>query len=471
MHIVVLGAGLAGLSTTWTLCRSGHRVTLCEKQDHVGGMASSWKVGPYWLDFGPHRFHSLDEGLIAHLYEILDDEVVIRERKSRIYLEGKFFDYPLELTNVLAGLPAHTLARALADYLWIRVSQWFKPIPDSHFENWVIKRFGRTLYDLFFGTYTSKAWGMPCTEISADWAAQRISQANLWDTIVKTIKAPREGEVRSLVTRFWYPARGGVGQIARKYAEKIRAMGGDIRLGCAVERIDVEHGRATRVHAVREGTAQVIDCDRIVNTIPVPHLLRALQPLPGGEQAAAEAAQAAANLRYIGIVFVYLEVDRPSVLPDHWVYLPSKQLTIHRMTEFKNFSDGNAPGCSTVVCCEITCRPGDEHWRLDLEQAARIAERDLVRIGLLPEGLARPLTIARLPQAYPVYDLSYRHNLGILSRAISRVGNLHTTGRQGLYRYNNMDHSIAMGRKVAQAIDSGLDAGAEAVATGVDYFG
>src|SRR5687767_7807378 len=161
MHVVILGAGLAGLSAAHALTKSGHQVTLLEKQDYVGGMASSWQVGPYWLDHGPHRFHSRDEELIAHLYEILDNDVVIRERRSRIFLKGRFFDYPLKASNVLGNLPASLLARALLDYLWIRVRQWFKPIPDSNFENWVLKRFGRTLYELFFGTYTSKAWGMP----------------------------------------------------------------------------------------------------------------------------------------------------------------------------------------------------------------------------------------------------------------------------------------------------------------------
>ncbi|MCE9593059.1 MAG: FAD-dependent oxidoreductase [Planctomycetes bacterium] len=466
MHVVVLGAGLAGLSSAWTLAKEGHQVTVLEKEDHVGGMASSWKVGPYTLDHGPHRFHTKDQELLAHVYEILDNQVVIRERRSRIYLEGKYFDYPLKAMNVLKGLDVWLLTRAIGDYAWIRMSQWFKPIPDTHFENWVIKRFGRTLYRLFFGTYTSKAWRMPCTEISADWAAQRIAQANLWDTIKKTLNPPREGEVRSLVTQFWYPAEGGVGAISEGYATKVRRMGGDIRLGAKVTKLDLERSRVVAITFEHEGREHVVRPDHVINTAPIPRILGLFRP-----EIAPEVKQAIANLKYIGIVFVYLEVLKPSVIPDHWVYLPSGDLTIHRISEFKNFSDSAAPGDRTVVCCEITCRPGDERWNLSLAEAARVAEKDLVSIGLLRPGEARGLDLAKLPFAYPVYDLTYKKNLETLEPAYKDLVNFHSTGRQGLYRYNNMDHSLAMGRKMASTVSQGVDQGAARVAGGQEYFG
>ena len=414
-----------------------------------------------------HRFHSRDEELIRHIYEVLDDEVVTRDRMSRIYMQGKFFDYPLKASNVLKSLPPLLLVRAIWDYAWIRLVQIFKKIPDDNFENWVIKRFGKTLYKMFFGTYTSKAWKMPCTEISADWASQRISQANLWDTIIKTLNPPREGEVRSLVSEFWYPKHGGIGQIGRKYAEKIREMGNEVLLETPVERIECENGIAQRIVCTNpDGTTRVIECDEIINTIPLPRLLEALDP-----PMSSAAKDAIANLRYIGIVFVYLEVDQPTVSPDHWVYLPEKHLTIHRISEFKNFSDDVASGKKTVVCCEITCNVGDQHWNLDLEGGAEIAIHDLETVGLLKKGTARGIDLQKLPYAYPVYDLTYKANLDALKAEAKTVKNIRTTGRQGLYRYNNMDHSIAMGRRTAKTISKGLDAKADEVAAGQEYFG
>lgn len=472
MHVVVLGAGLAGLSAAHALSARGARVTVLERDDHVGGMASSWKVGPYWLDHGPHRFYTRDAELLAHIYDVLDGEVVVRERKSRICLLGKFFDYPLNASNVVRNLPPGLLAHALFDYASARVVDLFRPMPDANFEDWVVKRFGRTLYDLFFGTYTAKAWRMPCNQISADWASQRISQANLWDAIAKTLWPPKSDDVRSLASEFHYPAHGGIGQLARKYAEKIEAAGGEIRLSTPVETLAVEGERITRVTARNQhGELESIDCDSVISTIPLSVALQALQR--GGESMLrAEEQRAIAALRYIGIVFVYLEVQKPHVIPDHWMYLPSTDLTIHRITEFKNFSDSVAPGSSTVVCCEITCRPGDERWKLTLDEAARIAGDDLARIGVLPVGQGRGIEIARLGHAYPVYDLDYARNLEVLRSAAKRVENFATTGRQGLYRYNNMDHSVAMGRRMAAALlESGASADADAVAAGREYFG
>jgi len=466
MHIVVLGAGLAGLATAFELVKAGHQVTLIEKEDFFGGMACSWKTGPYWLDHGPHRFHSRDKGLIDHLYEILDNDVVIRDRLSRIYMQGKFFDYPLKAQNIIQNMPKLLLVKALRDYVWIRLYQIVKPIPDDNFENWTVKRFGRTLYEMFFGTYTAKAWKMPCTEISADWASQRISQANLWDTIKKTLRPPKDGEVRSLVSEFWYPANGGIGQIGRKYGEKILAMGGTVHLSSPVKRLEIEDSEVRRVIFEKDGVEHSVECDEVVNTIPLPRVLEAFEPKIGPE-----VEQAIASLEYSSIVFIYLEIDKPSVSPDHWVYLPEKHLTLHRISEFKNFSDHAAPGDTTVVCCEITCRQGDELWNMTLEEGARICEADLVSVGLIEPGCSRGIDIHKLVYAYPIYDLAYKGNLDTLKRTAKSVRNFHTTGRQGLYRYNNMDHSIAMGRRIAKTIAKGADARADEVAAGQEYFG
>lgn len=467
MHVVVLGAGLAGLSAAFELLKAGHQVTVLERDDHAGGMASSWKTGDHWLDHGPHRFHSRDDELIRHVYEILDDEVLVKDRMSRIFLQGRFFDYPLKLGNLVRNMPKLLGARAMADYFWIRFKQLFVRIPDDNFENWVMKRFGKTMYDLFFGTYTSKAWKMPCTEISSDWASQRISQANLVDAIKKTIRPPKGGEARSLVSEFWYPAKGGIGQLGRKYGDKVREMGGDLRLGCPVTRVSIEDGVIQRVACQdKDGNETWIECDRVVNTIPLPRLLETFEPA-----IAPEVTEAISKLRYLGIVFVYLEIDQPSVSPDHWVYLPEKHLTIHRISEFKNFDPDASPPDKTAICCEITCIPGDEHWNLTLEEGAKIAEQDLVTVGLIEPGKSRGIDFKRLAYAYPVYDLEYRKNLDTLKNAAKAVKNLDTTGRQGLYRYNNMDHSIAMGRRVAKTLIEGVDAQAEKVATGEEYFG
>jgi protoporphyrinogen oxidase len=469
MNVVILGAGLSGLSCAYELAKAGHKVTILEREPWVGGMASSHEVEGYWLDHGPHRFHSYNKELVQHLYEVLDQKVLVRDRLSRIYMRGRFFNYPLKLSNVLRNMPPHLIVKAFWDYAWIRLRDRLKPIPDSNFRNWVLKRFGKTLAEMFFVTYTEKAWKMPATEISADWASQRITLLNLWDTVKKTVLRPKEGKdkPRTLVSEFWYPAEGGIGQISRGYESKIRAMGGDIHLDTPVEQVLVEGGVARAVTYRQNGALKRLDADMIVSTIPLPRLIEHLSPA-----APPACEQAIAALRYIAIVFVYLEVSRSSLSKDHWIYLPEKHLTIHRICEFKNFDDNAGPQDKTVVCCEITCLRGDESWNLTLEQAAQVAERDLVTVGLLEPGISRGLWLTKLRYAYPVYDLTYKQNLQTLIDHVRGIQNLDTTGRQGLYRYNNMDHSVAMGRAVAKTLHKkGKGDDHTRVAAGQEYFG
>ncbi len=466
MEVTILGAGLAGLAAAHDLTLAGHRVTLFEKDTRVGGMATSFRVGPYWLDHGPHRFYSRSEELIQHVYDVLDGDVVVRQRMSRIFLRERFFDYPLRLGNVLRNLPMSLLARAGWDYARARTRQKLRPEPDDDFESWVVQRFGRTLYELFFGAYTEKAWGMAPARISADWASQRISQKSLWDAIKRTIRPPRDGEVRGLVREFYYPKNGGIGALARRYAEKIEARGGRILLGTKVNQIDAPDGRVQSITYQQAGVTHEHRTSRIISTIPLPALLRSLRPSPP-----AEALRASGQLDYIAILFVYLEIDRPSAIPDHWIYLPEKDLRVHRVSEFKNFSDSVAPGDRTALCCEITCRAGDKTWRLTSEQAAAIAIADLERIGLIEPGSAQPLTIARLSHAYPVYDLDYKRKLRALLSAVREPDGLISTGRQGLFRYNNMDHSIAMGRKAARTVMGSVPADETLVGSEAEYYG
>ncbi|HEV3351740.1 MAG TPA: FAD-dependent oxidoreductase [Acidimicrobiales bacterium] len=470
-HVVILGAGLAGLSCGYELAREGVRVTVLERESHVGGMASSFvEDGPeYWsYDLGPHRFHTKDDELIAHVKEILDGNCVDASRLSRIVLYGRFFDYPLKAGNVVRNLPSRVLVRAFADYLWVRFTEGIGAShhSDENFEGWVTKRFGKRLYDLFFGQYTEKAWKMPPAEISGDWASQRISLLNLSDTVKKALFRPRRGNTpRTLVTDFIYPGRGGIGEIARGYARKIVAMGGTVATDAPAVKVHLDGTRVTAVeYGVRERT--LVEGDRYISTIPVTALARSVRPA-----APPEVREALARLRYVSIVFVYLKVAKPQVSPDNWVYLPEADVTVHRISEFKNFSPGCAPAGKTMVCAEITCRNGDEHWRAGDDELTAIAIRDLEHLGLLRGDEVLGATVKRVPFAYPVYDLDYKRNLTPVMAFVHSLDNIETGGRQGLFRYNNMDQSIEMGRKMAWGLLGDERFVHERVATGHEYFG
>ena len=469
-RVAVLGGGLAGLSCAYELAKAGADVTVLEREEYAGGMANSFideSGGEYWTyDYGPHRFHTTDPELIEHVKLILAGNHRQAERLSRIVLGGQWFDYPLNAMNVLRKLPRLTLVRSFTDYFWVRITERFgwSHWSDDNFEGWVTKRFGRTLYDLFFGRYTAKTWKMPPNQISGDWASQRISQLDLIDAVKKTLVSSGDTP-RGLVKSFIYPARGGIGEIARGYVREIEALGSRVITGAPVTRVHAEGGV---ISSIQWGgrTPGTIEADEYISTIPITALARSVRPA-----APAPVLKAISDLEYVSIVFIYLKLRRPQVSPDSWVYLPESHITIHRISEFKNFSPEAAPPDKTMVCAEITCRLGDEHWRAPDEELISIAAGDLERIGLIGPGEVIDGFVKKIPHAYPVYDLTYKNNLTPVLEFVHSLSNIKTGGRQGLFRYNNMDQSIEMGRKMAWATIEQRDAGHEAVATESEYFG
>ncbi|MGI8413554.1 MAG: FAD-dependent oxidoreductase [Solirubrobacteraceae bacterium] len=469
-RVVVLGGGLAGLACAYELARAGVQVTVLEREDHAGGMASSfrerWNGEDWSYDFGPHRFHTTDPELIEHIKRILAGNHHQAKRLSRIVLFNRFFDYPLVASNVLRNLPPRVLVRSFVDYFWVRFTErtGLSHHSDENFEGWVTKRFGATLYDLFFGRYTGKAWKMPPEEISGDWASQRISLLSLGDAVKKALF--RSGDTpRTLVRDFIYPRRGGIGEIARGYVRELEAMGATVLTSAPVTRI---HRDGMRVTGVKYGGSApgTIEADHFISTIPITLLARSVAP------AAPEGVRAAiAKLRYVSIIFVYLRLAKPHVSPDSWLYLPESHLTVHRISEFKNFSPECAPPDKTMVCAEITCRIGDEHWRASDEELISIATSDLEQIGFIRSDEVLGAFVKRIPHAYPVYDLEYKQHLRPIVDFVHTLQNIDTGGRQGLFRYNNMDQSIEMGRKMAWTVVGERDAEHEAVATEPEYFG
>jgi protoporphyrinogen oxidase len=211
---------------------------------------------------------------------------------------------------------------------------------------------------------------------------------------------------------------------------------------------------------------QVVEGDHYVNTIPITSLAKACAPA-----APKNILECCRKLQYVSIVFVYLKLNRPQVSPDSWVYLPELKLTVHRISEFKNFSKHAAPEGKTMICAEITCRRGDEIWRATQDELEKIAENDLISVGLIGRGEVLGSFIKRIPFAYPVYDLEYKENLVPIQGFIETLENIYTTGRQGNVRYNNLDQAVEMGRKMGIELATGAETGHEAVATGKEYFG
>ncbi len=448
-RVHILGGGLAGLSCGADLVRTGHPVTVLEAQPNVGGLAQSFEFQGFTCDLGPHRFHSNSKAIVDHMFDACQGKVHTRDRLSRIFRFGKFIDYPLKAGNVIRSLPFHLLALSMLDYWWMRLRLKFSPLPDDSFKNYVRKRFGNTLYDLFFGTYTEKAWMIPASQISPDWAGQRITLLNLWDVVKKTLFRPKNVP-RTLVSLFYYPEHGGAGAISKGYQRIIEQSGSRVLTCAPVKRILTDGQRIKELVYEHDGKEVTEAADFVVSTIPVSRLVEGIEP-----RCPDEVLQAARDLKHKAIIFVYLILRRAQVTPDHWVYLPEPALLVHRISEFKNFSHNSAPADRTALCAEITCNENDDRWRMSDEQLRDASVKDLTGIGLFKAEEVEGFTVRRVPYAYPLYDLPYRQNLQVLLQYLRRFQNLMSTGRQGLFRYGNMDHSIGMGTRVARTLATG----------------
>lgn len=436
----ILGAGLAGLSTGYTLAKGGKTVQLLEKEEYVGGLAASFEIDGYTFDLGPHRFHTRNKRVHEQVEALLGENINWKDRLSRIFMLGKFFNYPLNAKNIVKSLPLTILFRSFIDYFAIRIRNRFSPIPDDCFQNWILKRFGKTLYLLFFGTYTEKAWGIPCTQISADWASQRITLLNLMDTVKKTLFRPKNVP-RTLVSRFFYPLEGGIGSVAERYGEEIRGAGPNvIDTGVTVKRVRWEGDKVLGVDIEVDGEAREVPVEHLISTVPVTTMIDLFDPPPPPE-----VVESCKELKYKAIVFAFLALDREKVTDDHWIYLPEKHLRVHRISEFKNFSERCAPPGKTLVAAEITCNYDDETWHMGKEELTELAASDLEKVGLIRKDEVVASYTHRERYSYPLYDLTYRDHVKACLDWQKQLTNYTATGRQGLFQYGNMDHSLAMG--------------------------
>lgn len=445
-RIAVLGAGLAGLSAAWNLAAHGCSVEVFERDTVVGGLAKSVPYRGFTFDIGPHRFLAPQGSRVLRLVQsLLGSDLQIGHRQSRILMNGTYVAYPLQARNLFAHAPMRTSAAAIGSFLWSR-ARWHLAHPsDSHFERWIVNRFGHVLYEAHFRHYTTKLWGLPPAEISADWAAARISQLTLWDMLRYSLLPSRQIP-RTAATTFHYPV-GGIGTIAARLARAVEQNGGTMALHTQVTGLET---RADRVVAVRwqdrsSGRRGRGEVDGVVSTIPLPHLARMCPQ-------AHRLAQAIAGLRFRSMVLVNLLIKRDWVTGDHWLYFPERQYLFNRISEPKRFSAEMAPPGYTSLCAEITCNAGDDLWRADPDQLIERVMSSLHRLGLLHPSEVCGGFVTREPHEYPIYTLPYRQHRGAILAHLRCFTNLQTTGRQGLFQYNNMDQAMEMGLTAADTL-------------------
>ena len=440
--VVVVGAGPAGLSAALELVRRDRRPLVLEASDRVGGIARTERWRGHRFDIGGHRFYTREVEVERLWREVLGADLLTVRRLSRIYSRGRYFAYPLEFLDALGKTGVVESCRIVASYL---VAQTRPRGREATLEDWVVRRFGRRLFDTFFKSYTEKVWGVPCRDIGADWAAQRIRSLSLVKAVSNAVFGSHEHD--SLIREFLYP-RLGPGMMWERFRDLVEDGGGGVRLRSPVTAVEVDGGE---VRAVRVGgdAGQRIECGRVISSMPVGALVDALRPA-----APPAVAAAARRLRHRAMVVVGMVVDRATVFPDQWIYVHDPEVRVGRIQNFKNWSrDMCADEGSSNLGLEYFCDVGDEIWSRSDDDLVDLAARELRRLGLVDAGDVVDGVVFRQPRAYPVYDGGYDEQLRIIWRFLDGIRGLQSVGRNGRHRYNNQDHSMLTGILAARNLD------------------
>lgn len=444
--VVIMGGGPAGLAAGYELAKQGYRVTLLEKDKQVGGISKTVEKDGYRFDQGGHRFFTKIDEVERLWNEVLEEEFLLRPRLSRIFYRGKFFDYPIKPFNALSGLGYLEAVKIIGSYMKVKI----KPIkPEESFEDWVTNRFGYRLFNHFFKSYTEKVWGMSTQELKAEWAAQRIQGLNLVTAVTNALfKQFKKNSIKTLIEEFHYP-RLGPGQMYESMARAIERQGGNVLLNARVSRVNMQGERVLSVDYVNgDGQEKSIAVDYAVSSLPLRDLLNLMQPVLNEQ-----VVEAGNLLKYRDFISINLALDKEFLFPDNWIYVHSPEVNLGRIQNFKQWSPAMVPeeGCSSLGL-EYFCNEGDQLWNSLDEDLIKLAIEEISRIGLIDQKAVKWGWVVRVAKAYPVYDDDYQQAMPTVKQFLNCLDNLQSIGRNGLHRYNNMDHSILTGLMAAQNI-------------------
>ncbi|MGR8980712.1 MAG: NAD(P)/FAD-dependent oxidoreductase [Gammaproteobacteria bacterium] len=440
---VVIGAGPAGLAAALEFLNLGLHPVVLEKNNIVGGLASTVSYKGFHFDMGGHRFYTKSERIQQCWNNLLGREFLKRSRLSRIYYRKKFFNYPPRLWNTLKGLGFFESLRIMSSYLRWQLLPYRNVIS---FEHWVTNAFGKRLFEIFFRTYTEKVWGIPCSELRAEWAAQRIKNLSL-SVIIKNFVFKSRNQVTSLIEQFRYP-RLGSGMMWEAARKRICDDGGDVRLNVEVVQVLRQHNRISSVIIRENGIQRQIRGKFFVSSMPISDLINRLDPPPPPDILGA-----ARDLKHRDFLTVCLIIDQPSLFPDNWIYVHEPNVKVARIQNYKNWSEAMTPDpTKTSIGMEYFCNHGDDLWSMEEGELVALACREIEAIGLTTAESVIDGYVYRIDHAYPVYDSTYADSLKTIRLFCDGLENLRTVGRNGLHRYNNMDHSMLTGQIAARML-------------------
>jgi protoporphyrinogen oxidase len=434
--VVIAGAGPGGLTAAYQLTKRGQHPVVLEADDVVGGISRTVVRDGWRFDLGGHRFFTKVPEVEALWHEILPEgDFLLRPRMSRIFYEGKYYDYPLKALNALRNLGLTESFLCGLSYLRARLRP---PKDQGDYESWLVARFGWRLYRTFFKTYTERVWGVEVSQMPSDWAAQRIKNLDLGKAILNALLPKRnQTEITTLIEEFQYP-KLGPGMMWEVCAEKVEAAGGTVRLGSPLTEIRVADGRARSVVYRHDGVEHEVAASHVISTMPMRELVHTLSPPPPAEVLAA-----ADGLHYRDYLTVALVVPESRSFPDNWIYIHAPEVNVGRIQNYGSWSPYLVKDGRTCLGLEYFVFEGDEMWEMADDDLIALGTKELGELGLIEPGDVEAGYVVRVPKAYPYYDFAYKANVDTIRRYLEdHAPNVHPVGRNGMHKYNNQDHSM-----------------------------
>ncbi|MBI3731839.1 MAG: NAD(P)/FAD-dependent oxidoreductase [Chloroflexi bacterium] len=445
-QIVVIGAGPAGLTAAYELVKHGKTATILEADPvYVGGIARTVLYKGYRFDIGGHRFFSKSQEIMDLWQEVLGDDFLSRPRLSRWLYNGKFFDYPIKPLEILGVFGLLESFRMFLSYGWIKL---FPIKPEVTLADYYINRFGRVLAKPFFIDYNDKLWGMPCNQLSPDFAKQRVKGISFISAIIDPVQQKlkwggKQDVVKSFIPEFKYP-RYGPGQMWEKFRDLVVAAGDTLHMGTRVVKVRHDEQKILALETQNaKGQCEEYVGDYVISSMPLRKMILSMDPPPPPE-----VVEAAKSLKLRDFITVALIVNRKDLFPDQWVYLHDKGMKPIRMQNFNNWSPYLVPDPNTTCLgFEYVCARGDSLWQMTDPQLIEQATSDLVRTGFAKREDVMDGAVVRTVDVYPVYTLDYEAKVNVIRDYFRRFDNLlhyqiQQVGRSGMHRYNNSDHSM-----------------------------
>ncbi len=445
-RVAVLGAGPAGLMAAWELQQAGFTVTVLEADQRVGGLAATHvfegEAGTYRFDFGGHRFITHNPELLAFIEELMEDDLLHSIRSSVIRYRDRTYDYPLALGNILKNAPWSLLGGVARDLLL--VLPFTKPVADresASFADWIESRFGPTLYRHFFEGYTGKLWGIDPKDLSADWAAQRISLLDLKDVARRLL--PRNSNTPRTYARSYRYPKLGFGAIFDRLKERLEANGATVLLNAPVTGVHAEQCNIKSVLFQQQGVVQALDTDYVVSTLPMPLMMQFL-----GVQS---------QLKFRALRFLNMPMNMENISTNTWQYLSDPDILATRLQEPRRRSPYMAPEGKTSMMLEIPCWKGDSLWAMEDRQLFARAKQDMTRLGIDMEQATGECFSSYAEYAYPLMSKGYQRERNQNSELLKQYSNLLMCGRQGTFRYIFTDTAMEMGQLAARSLIDQVD--------------